>query len=196
MNVKFMQDFGTLAKEDSLIFNTNSLTRSCAYCPVDVTEAEVIAVDNDYRPALLMNKIGKGRVIFSAYPLEYYVANSKNGSQSQPLHSLYGAICAAKGIDPPLKMNNINIEMGILEGDSESIYAYLINHSWEEEKVTISTKYKINRIQKALSGGNINIVENSFEIILAPKNIELLEIWTEEKLPKKKSEQSIAYMEE
>ena len=196
LNVKFMQDFGTLTEGDSLKFNTNNLTRSCAYCPVDVTEAEVIAVDNDYRPALLMNKIGKGRVIFSTYPLEYYVATSKNGSQSQPLHILYGAICAAKGIDPPLKMNNINVEMGILKNDSDSLHAYLVNHSWNEEKVTIRAKSKIKGIQKTLSKEDIILVENSFEISLAPKNVELLEIWADEDLPKKKSEQSIAYMEE
>lgn len=196
LNIKFIQDFGTQSEGDSLKFNTNNLNRSCAYCPVDATEAEVIALDADNRPALLMNKIGKGRVIFSTYPLEYYVAMSKNGSQSQPLNTLYGAICAARGIDPPLKMNNSNVEMGILKNGSKSIYAFLVNHSWNEEKLTIRTKNKINDIQMTLSGENIQPVENSFEISLAPKNIELLEIWTEEKMPKRESEQSIAYMEE
>jgi len=196
LNLKFIQDFGTQSEGDSIKFNTNNLNRSCAYCPVDATEAEVIALDADNRPALLMNKIGQGRVIFSTYPLEYYVAMSKNGSQSQPLNTLYGAICAARGIDPPLKMNNSNVEMGILKNGSKSIYAFLVNHSWNEEKLTIRTKNKINDIQMTLSGENIQPVENSFEISLAPKNIELLEIWTEEKMPKRESEQSIAYMEE
>ncbi len=196
LNIKFMQDFGTLTKGDSLKFNTNNLTRSCAYCPVETTKAQVIAVDNDNRPALLMNEIGKGRVIFSTYPLEYYVATSKNGSQTQPLHNLYGAICAAKGIDPPLKMNNTNVEMGILKNENKSIYAFLINHSWNEEKITIRTNNKINYIQMVLSGENIPPVENSIELSMAPKGVELLEIWIDVELPKKRSKQSLAYMEE
>ena len=47
-----------------------------------------------------------------------------------------------------------------------------------------------------LSGEKIPPVENSIELSMAPKGVELLEIWIDVELPKKRSKQSLAYMEE
>lgn len=185
LSIKFIQDFGSLSGGDTVKFTTNNLSRSCAYCPVEVTDAEIIAIDHNNRPALLMNKVGDGKIIFSTYPLEYYCSSISNGSQIQPLHQIYNAICTAKGIKPPLRKDNKNIELGILENKAGALYAYLINHSWNEESVTIYTDRKINRIQQIIFRGGIDLEDRSFTLKLGSKKVELFEIGLEEESSKK-----------
>ena len=197
VRIKFLKDFGNISKGDIIEFLTENNSREAAYCPVDTTSAEVIAVDDKDQPALLLNKIGKGTVLFSAYPLEYYSSTLIEGSIRQPLYKLYSAICAAKGIKTPLMKDNKNVELGILQNTTGIIQAYVINHSWGDEEITIYSKRKIKSCTQIMSDGDVILEENSFSFKMSSKEVKLFEIGFEkEKSSIETEKQATIYVEE
>ena len=197
VKITFVKDFGNISEGDTLEFLTENLTRDAAFCPVVTTTAEVIAVDDNNRPALLLNEIGEGKVIFSTYPLEHYSSTLIDGSARQPLYKFYSAICAAKGIRPPLMKDNKNVELGILLNNSGIIHAYAINHSWDEEEITIYSMKKIKSCIQMDFEGEVILEENSFRFSMGSKEVKLFEIGFEkEKVSIEKGKQSTIYMEE
>ena len=69
----------------------------CSFLPIEVVTAKVLAADGQGRPIVVENAVGKGRVIFSAAPLERYAARLVDGTQRGLVH-LYRAVAAAAGI--------------------------------------------------------------------------------------------------
>ncbi len=197
IRLTFLSDFGNISEGDTLEFLTGTATRNAAFCPVDTTTAEVIAVDDNKQPALLLNEIGEGKVIFSPYPLEHYSSTIREGSTHQPLYQLYSAICVAKDIRPPLMKDNKSVELGILLNNSGIIHAYVINHSWADEEVTIYSMKKIRKFKQIMSDADVILEENSFRFNISSKGVKLFEIgFGKEKASLEKGKQPIIYMEE
>jgi hypothetical protein len=113
------------------------MPRRASFCPVQPTSAEVMAVDQDGGPALLENRIGKGRIIFCAYPLEYYLWNTPNVHHADQTYRLYSALGRIAGLRPGLEADNPWVELAWLEGEEDQLL-WVINHAWQPQAVRVS----------------------------------------------------------
>jgi endo-1,4-beta-mannosidase len=91
--------------------------------------AEVIAVDQLGRPALVAHSYGKGKVLLSAYPLESYLASTPAAfDQPEATHRIYQALRNWAGHAALFQSDNPSVEVSTLAGDRHG-YVVLTNHS-------------------------------------------------------------------
>jgi hypothetical protein len=88
-----------------------------AYLPLEPTSARVSATDGAGRPAIVQQTLGKGRVVFSAYPLEYYEADVA------PLYSRLGA-------PAPYAAADGRVQTHVLDAPGERLILAM-NRSWD-----------------------------------------------------------------
>jgi hypothetical protein len=65
-------------------------------------------------PALLEHELGRGRVLFSPYPIERYLADAADGS-TRGAHRLYRLLAESAGIDPPYATHHPDVQRRVLE---------------------------------------------------------------------------------
>jgi endo-1,4-beta-mannosidase len=95
--------FGDLAAGDVLVFRAAGDANSRALLPVTVGgDADVIAVDDEGRPALVRRRVGRGQLVLGTYPLEYMAARTPHVNP-EPTHRLYAALAVEAGIRPPVR---------------------------------------------------------------------------------------------
>ncbi len=148
VNVRMSRNFGSLPEGAELTFTPRADGRTNAYCPVDPTTAGVIAIDADGRPALLENRIGKGRIVLSTYPIERYLLGGVEAHEGDSTYRLYRALRDVAGITPAFDLEHPNVELGVLEASDRSAL-WLVNHGWNEARVTIRSTVPITRLVDA-----------------------------------------------
>jgi endo-1,4-beta-mannosidase len=72
----FAQTLGDLAAGDTLTFQVAGNESSRSFLPVESAGADVLATDQDGRPALLRRRVGEGSMIFCTYPIEHMAAKT------------------------------------------------------------------------------------------------------------------------
>ena len=83
-----------------------------------MTTGRIIAVDQNNRPALVVNTLGKGKTLLSAYPLEHYLANVPGVfDQPENTHRIYEAFCDWVGVKPAFSADQPAVEVSALNGD-------------------------------------------------------------------------------
>ncbi len=93
------ENFGDLRAGDQLSFTVSGNEHGRAFLPVIPTEAKVIAVDQQGRPALLEREIGSGAIILSTYPVEYFAA-SRARANPETTYRVYRALAVRAGAEP------------------------------------------------------------------------------------------------
>lgn len=141
LGINFVKDLGDIRAGESFRFRVPPSPFLSAFCPLKAETAEVIAVDDQGNPALVLNKVGKGKVFFSAFPLEYYTLETLEGNRVSLLWRLYGAMAGEAGIATPVQFTNPFVEMEILQC-GEAHLLWLVNHSWEEVEGTLLGDFK------------------------------------------------------
>jgi len=146
VDFRFQRDFGEIGEGEVLNFPVREKSREAAFCPVEPVEAEVIAVDGEGRPALLQHRLGKGWVVFSTYPLEFYGTMGFDGYLTDSTYRLYRGLRELAGLNPLFDTLHPWVELGSLRFRGESRYLlWLINHHWEPVEGTVQTSLKIQR---------------------------------------------------
>lgn len=137
VELTFVAPFGELEPGDKLAWRRAGMPRRSSRCPVQPTKAEVLAVDQDGRPALLENRVGAGSVVFCTYPVEYYLWSTPNVHQDDQTHRLYRALRTRAGLSTPLDSSDPWVELAWLEGD-EGLLLWVINRAWQPRRVELS----------------------------------------------------------
>jgi len=183
--VVFIEDFFDISKNERFIYKVNGHYRDSknavhrAFCPVTPTTAKVIAVDGNGRPALLLNSIEKGKVFFSAYPLEYYLANTHEVYKSDNTYRIYKSLCRMTGVVPTFDSLNPYVEIGNIRYKDESrCLLWIINHDWEKREGFIKTGLSIKNIVDFETGESIHF-KDRIPFKLPPKEIKVYDIETE-----------------
>ena len=156
IELKFIQDFFDISKNGRFVYQVNGYYKDRAFCPVTPTTAKVIAVDREERPAILLNSIGKGSVIFSTYPLEYYLANTREVYKKDKTYRIYRSLCKMAGIIPKFDSPNPYIELGTIKYKRKTRFLlWIINHNWERMDGFIQTDLDIRRVTELETGKSI-----------------------------------------
>jgi hypothetical protein len=148
VTLKIIAPFGDLKPGETFHYLVPTQTIESWGALLEVTTGKVIAVDQENRPALVTNEIGRGKTLLSAYPLEHYLANVPAAfDQPENTHRIYQAFRDWTGVKPAFSPDQPSVEVSALNGDHRG-YAVLVNHSAAAQNVTVSAPgaHSISRV--------------------------------------------------
>jgi hypothetical protein len=119
-----LADVGELVSGTRLEFPVGGEGVGRSYIPVEPTDAEVLALDNAGRPALLRNRVGDGWMVFCTYPLEYMAA-SRPAANPEPTWRLYSALAELAGVRRPVRVDDPRIIIGAVKVGERDAYLAL-----------------------------------------------------------------------
>lgn len=128
--LKFIQPFGSFKPGDTLHFAVPGNEMKYWGTGLEVTSGQVVAVDQQGRPALVTHTVGKGKTVLSAYPLEAYLGNTPQAFEGagDEAQRLYAAIRDWSGVEPRVRTDQPDVEASALEANGRG-YVVLVNHS-------------------------------------------------------------------
>jgi len=146
VTLKMVAPFGDLKPGDTFHFDAGGGgTRSWGQL-LEAQGGQVIAVDQEGRPALVTHTLGKGKTLLSAYPLESYLSTVPAVFEKpERTHALYQALRDWAGVKPPFKTDQPSVEVTALNAN-HSGYAVLVNHSAKPQKVTVTTTLPVRAL--------------------------------------------------
>ncbi|HEY3867377.1 MAG TPA: cellulase family glycosylhydrolase [Actinocrinis sp.] len=130
----FTRDFGPLAAGTRLAFRTAPRPYSRAMLPVEPREAEVVAVDGQGRPALLVRRVGRGAMVFCTYPIEH-MASGTPRVNPEPTRDLYDALAEVAGVVRPVRVEDPRVAADLMVHQDGTRYAWLVSQADEALEV-------------------------------------------------------------
>jgi endo-1,4-beta-mannosidase len=127
---------------------------------LDIAGGDVIAVDQDKRPALVAYRAGKGRTLLSAYPLEAYLGNQSMAFENgETGYRLIRALRDWSGMRPLVSTDQPSIEATALMGRARG-YIVLANHSAEPHTTLLSTTLAVQSMKRLTVDGSTDVTGN------------------------------------
>ncbi len=177
VTLKIVQPFGNLKPGDIFHYTVPDQSIQSWGTVLEVTTGKVIGVDQDNRPALVINTLGRGKTLLSAYPLEHYLASVPAVfDKPENTHRIYQAFRDWAGVRPLFWTDQPAIETSALAGDHRG-YVVLVNHSAEQQNAMLSTSLSVRSISRIAEQGSISLQRNgsSWKIQLDPYEGAILE---------------------
>jgi endo-1,4-beta-mannosidase len=128
-------DLGDLAAGDRLSFRAGGSEHGRSYLPLEPVDACVLAVDAHGRPALVERSVGQGRIVLSAYPVEYMAAGSARVNPEATAR-LYRALAARAGTLPDVRVERGDVHVDRLVRDDGEVFVWFLSHV--DEPVTVA----------------------------------------------------------
>ena len=161
VTLTFIEPFGDIAAGTIFRYPVDAGDPRQWPATLDVNGGQVIARDQDGRPALVVHSYGKGKTLLSAYPLETYLAVLPSAFEgAEDTHRIYRGLAQWAGFTPLFSTNVPSVEVAGLMGAKRG-YAVLANHQAEECRVTVTTRLPITGIQEVGTDGKRPILLNS-----------------------------------
>jgi hypothetical protein len=136
VTLKVVSPLGNLKPGDIFHFKVPAATPRYWGSALEVKGGTVIAVDQDGRPALIANRLGKGKTLVSAYPIESYLAATPSVFENpETTQRIYEAFREWTGFTPLVRTDQPSVEASALIGDHLR-YVVLVNHSAVAEQIT------------------------------------------------------------
>ncbi|MGH3322655.1 MAG: beta-mannosidase, partial [Streptosporangiaceae bacterium] len=163
----FAADFGPIGVGTTLTFRAGGNEHSRSYLPVEPTDAEVVAVDQHGRPALLRRAVGRGQVVLSTYPLEHMAAASPRVNPEDTWR-VYDALADAAGVGRPVTVADPRVLVdGLVHVDGRR-FVWLVSESSEE--VAVKPTVSDGPLREPGSGAVAD------EVTLPPYGVRVLEV--------------------
>jgi hypothetical protein len=152
ITLRVIKPFGGLKPGDTLRFSVPDSDAKYWGTGLEVGGGEVIAVDQQNRPALVANRLGKGRTLLSAYPLEAYLGNRPMAFDTdETVYRIYRALVQWSGLRPVVTTDQPGVEAAALDAGGHG-YIVLVNHSDQPHEALLSTTLPVHAL-KALADG-------------------------------------------
>lgn len=153
VTLRVIKSFGGLAPGDTLHLLAPDGDARYWGTGLEVGSGEVIAVDQQGRPALIANRLGKGRTLLSAYPLEAYLGNQPMAFDTgESVYRLYRALVQWADLRPVVATDQPAVEAAALDAGGHG-YIVLVNHSDVSHQALISTSLPVHSL-KPLGDGS------------------------------------------
>ena len=168
VTIKVVAQFGDLKPGDTFHYSVpNPGPRSWGSI-LEIKGGTIIAVDQDGHPALVANKLGSGKTLLSAYPIETYLATSPAVfSKPEPTYRVYQAFREESGKKPLFHTDQPSVEVASLSGSSHG-YAIVTNHSGTKQTVTVTSSLPLHSVSRVSAQGKttIELSKTSFRVDL------------------------------
>ena len=96
--------------------------QSLARLPIEpaVPGVESLAVDGEGRLAIAEHRLGQGRVVFCAYPLERYLMARPDGS-TRDAHRIYRLLAEEAGLEPSYETHHPDVQARVLHAGADDL---------------------------------------------------------------------------
>lgn len=143
-----------------------------AYLPIEPQGAEVLARDQDGRPALTRMTQGAGQVIFLNHPWEYYLAEQYHHYAMPQSVELYHFLANRAGLAPAIHCNQPVIQLRTVHTESGS-FLWLINHDWKAVETNI-----VSPAGGPIYGTNMALAEGSTTLEIPTKGVYVYQLFS------------------
>jgi hypothetical protein len=124
VSFELVRDLGHLATGSRLSFVVAGDGPARAYLPVTAAGAELLAVDDQGRPALLRHRTGAGWMVLCTYPIEHMAA-SRPQANPEPTWQLYSALADEAGVSRPVRTDDPRNIVGPITVGGETAFVVL-----------------------------------------------------------------------
>jgi beta-galactosidase len=153
VTLKVVTAWGGLNPGDTFHYSAASGDPRQWAATLEVRGGTVIAVDQDGRPALVANRLGKGKTLLAAYPLESYLADRPAAFDGEDnTYRIYLAFREWAGVQPRFLANQPAVEAVSL-GAPDHGYVVLVNHSAKPQQVTLTSASPLKSVQRVTPDG-------------------------------------------
>ncbi|WP_437677685.1 glycoside hydrolase 5 family protein [Sorangium sp. So ce131] len=128
VELTFQRPFGAIAEGATLVFPVSGTEHSRAYLPVRPKGAEVVAVDQHGRPAVLRREVGSGSVVLCTYPIEHFAAATPRVNP-EPTYRLYAALAELAGARRPVTVDDPRVAADTLRHRDGRRYVFLVSQA-------------------------------------------------------------------
>ena len=96
--------------------------QSLAFLPIEPAApgVESLAVDGEGRLAIAAHRLERGRVVFSAYPIERYLMARPDGS-ARDAHRIYRLLAHEAGIEPAYETHHPDVQARVLHAGADDL---------------------------------------------------------------------------
>jgi endo-1,4-beta-mannosidase len=137
---------------------------------LEVQGGTVVAVDQDGRPALVAHRLGKGKTLLCAYPLESYLAHLPSAfDKEENTHRIYKAFCEWAGVRARFRTNQPSVEAMSLNAPDHG-YVVVVNHSAKPRQLTVTAAVPLKSLQRVTANGEqpVSLHASQWELNLQP----------------------------
>ena len=159
VTLRFQARLGGIEAGDELTLPRGPLGRESAYLPVEPAGAEVVAVDGRGRPALLRHRLGSGRVILSAYPVEFMLLNTPDANLQTEAHRLYRALAEEAGVRLRFAGACPQLELAALTSPEGEALLAVINHAHRPAQCTVQDTATGQELHLAMKAKEVRVFE-------------------------------------
>jgi endo-1,4-beta-mannosidase len=120
VRLELVRPLGGLAAGTTLRFSVAGSASARCYLPVTPLGAEIVAVDQEGRPALLRNALGDGATFLCTYPLEHMAARTPRVNPEDTWR-LYDALADEAGVARPVRADDPRVVAGRIRSGVEEL---------------------------------------------------------------------------
>jgi hypothetical protein len=147
ITITVVAPFGSLKKGDTFHFTIPVANNRYFGARLEVMGGTVIATDQDGRPALVANTLGKGKTLLAAYPIESYLAQIPSAfDKPEHTHAIYNSFLEWTGLRPLFRTDQPSVEATALKA-GKSGYVVLVNHGAEAHAVTVTSSAPLQSLR-------------------------------------------------
>jgi hypothetical protein len=148
VTLKVVATWGGLNPGDTFHYSAAGSSLRHWAATLEVRGGTVIALDQDGRPALIANRLGKGATLLCAYPLESYLANLPAAfDKEESAYRIYQALGVWAGIKPRFRKDQFSVEAVSLDAPDHG-FVVVVNHSAKPHQVTITSALPLRFMTK------------------------------------------------
>ena len=169
VTLKVVADWGGLKPGETFHYSSGGGPRQWA-ATLEVRGAITIAVDQDGRPALVANRLGKGATLLCAYPLESYLANLAAAfDKDENSYRLYQAFRDWAGIKPRFRTDRPSVEVVSLDARDHG-YVIVVNHHGKPEHGSVTAAEPLKSVRRLTPDGEqpVSFQGSRWELDLQP----------------------------
>ena len=153
VTLKIVKPLGDLRPGDSFQFTAPGAAAKYWGTGLEVDGGEVIAVDQNQRPALVAHSFGKGRTLLSAYPLEAWLGSQPEAFEHHDtVYRLYRALWEWSGVRPRVSTDQPSVEATVLGGHGHG-YIVLANHGADSQKARLTSSMQLRDLRQLDEAG-------------------------------------------
>lgn len=141
------------------------------------TAGKTILQYENKRPALIENKIGKGKTLFFTEPVETVLAKTLQAYKNSQVYLLYDYLREVSKIEKEVEINDPQVERTWHPINENSAFLVLINYHRQTINLNIRLKRKIKKIEPLVESSIIkNKINKNFQVAISGSQGTILEI--------------------
>jgi hypothetical protein len=153
VTLKVVAPFGNLKPGDTFTYSASSDGPAQWGATLKLNGGQVIAVDQEGRPALVAHQLGKGKTLLCAYPIEIYLANRPSAFEGKDqTQRIYQSLQEWAGIKAMVWTDDPSVEASALNAKDNG-YLVVVNHTDQSKRVLIHTTLPVQAMSRVTADG-------------------------------------------